>query len=59
MKVAFGLQKSVRAVSSVKIKNAFAGEMELDRVNDISEIAGHGVSAIVDGRRVFAREHSH
>ena len=39
---------------SISLKNAFAGEMELDRVNDISEIAGHGVSAIVDGRRVFA-----
>lgn len=39
---------------SISLKKAFAGEMSLDKVNDITEIAGHGVSAVVDGRKVFA-----
>lgn len=39
---------------SVSLKKAFAEEMSLDKVSDITEIAGHGVSAVVDGRKVFA-----
>lgn len=39
---------------SVSLKNAFGGEMNLDTVHDITEIAGHGVSAVVDGKKVFA-----
>ncbi len=39
---------------SLSLKKAFAEEMSLDRVSDITEIAGHGVSAVVDGRKVFA-----
>lgn len=39
---------------SVSLKNAFGSEMNLDTVHDITEIAGHGVSAVVDGKKVFA-----
>lgn len=39
---------------SVSLKKAFSEEMNLDRVSDITEIAGHGVSAVVDGRKIFA-----
>ena len=39
---------------SVSLKNAFGREIKLDTVHDITEIAGHGVSAVVDGKKVFA-----
>ncbi len=39
---------------SVSLKKAFGKEINLDEVTDIEEIAGHGVSALVDGKRVFA-----
>lgn len=39
---------------SVSLKKAFGKEINLDEVSDIEEIAGHGVSALVDGKRVFA-----
>ena len=39
---------------SVSLKKTYAKEINLDEVSDIEEIAGHGVSALVDGKRVFA-----
>lgn len=39
---------------SVSLKKNYGKEINLDEVNDISEIAGHGVSAVVDGKKVFA-----
>lgn len=39
---------------SVSLKKAFGKEINLDEVTDIEEIAGHGVSALVDGKRVYA-----
>ncbi len=39
---------------SVSLKKNYRKEINLDKVSDIEEIAGHGVSALVDGKRVFA-----
>lgn len=39
---------------SVSLKKNYGKEINIDEVLDIQEIAGHGVSALVDGKRVFA-----
>lgn len=39
---------------SVSLKKNYGKEINIDEVFDIQEIAGHGVSALVDGKRVFA-----
>ncbi|MCM1307608.1 MAG: cadmium-translocating P-type ATPase [Butyrivibrio sp.] len=39
---------------SVSLKNAYAQKIDLQKVSKIEEIAGHGVSAEVDGRSVGA-----
>ncbi len=39
---------------SLSLKNAFGRELNLENVRDITEIAGHGVSTVVDGKTVFA-----
>ena len=39
---------------SISLKNAFGEEINLDNVKDIEETAGHGVSAVVDGHKIFA-----
>ena len=36
------------------LRRALGDEAEADRVTDVQEIPGHGVSALVDGRRVLA-----
>ena len=38
---------------SVSLKKAYGGELKLENVNDIEEVAGHGISAEVFGRRVL------
>ncbi|MDE6853124.1 MAG: cadmium-translocating P-type ATPase, partial [Lachnospiraceae bacterium] len=37
---------------STSIRTAYGGGLETDRVSDVQEIAGNGVIAMVDGRRV-------
>lgn len=39
---------------SVSLKKNYGKKINIDEVSDIQEIAGHGVSALVDGKRVFA-----
>lgn len=39
---------------SQSLKRAYDKEIDRDRVNDITEISGHGISALVDGKRVLA-----
>lgn len=39
---------------SLSLKKAYGEKLLLDRVTDIREVAGHGVCAMVDGRRVNA-----
>lgn len=39
---------------SLSLKKAYEKELELSRVNDIEEMAGHGVRASVDNHTVFA-----
>ncbi len=39
---------------SVSLKKTYGKKINLDEVSDIEEIAGHGVSALIDGKRVFA-----
>lgn len=39
---------------SASLKKNYGKEIDIDEVSDIQEIAGHGVSALVDGKRVFA-----
>lgn len=39
---------------SKSLKNAYGEKIELERVSEIQEIAGHGVAAVVDGRQVYA-----
>lgn len=39
---------------SVSLKKNYGKEINIDKVSDIQEIAGHGVSALVDGKKVFA-----
>ena len=36
------------------LRRALGGEADPDRVTDVQEIPGHGVSALVDGKRVLA-----
>ena len=36
------------------VKQAFGSELLLERVSDATELAGHGVSAVIDGKHVFA-----
>lgn len=39
---------------SLSLKNAYGNKIDADKVSSIEEIAGHGVSAVVDGRKVYA-----
>lgn len=39
---------------SLSLKAAYGAEIDLEKVSEISEIAGHGVSALVMGKRVYA-----
>lgn len=39
---------------SMSLKKAYGNEIDLSLVTDIEEIAGHGISAVVDGKRIFA-----
>lgn len=39
---------------SQSLKNAYGEKLDLERVNQIEEIAGHGVKAVVDGNAVYA-----
>ncbi|MDE6863615.1 MAG: cadmium-translocating P-type ATPase [Eubacterium sp.] len=39
---------------SMSLKKAYGKEIDLSAVTDIEEIAGHGISAVVDGKRIFA-----
>lgn len=39
---------------SLSLKNAYGNKIDADKVSGIEEIAGHGVSAVVDGRKVYA-----
>lgn len=39
---------------SLSLRNAYAKALDLGRVSEIEEIAGHGVSALVDGKKVLA-----
>lgn len=39
---------------SLSLKNAYGNKIDADKVSGIEEIAGRGVSAVVDGRKVYA-----
>lgn len=39
---------------SISLKNAYGSQLDLERVSGIEEIAGHGVAALVDGKKVCA-----
>ena len=39
---------------SLSLKNAYGNKIDADKVSGIEEIAGHGVSAVVDGHEVYA-----
>ena len=39
---------------SLSLKKAYADKLELERVSGIEEVAGHGVKAVVDGKKVVA-----
>ncbi len=39
---------------SMSLKKAYGKEIDLSSVTDIEEIAGHGISAVVEGKRIFA-----
>lgn len=39
---------------SISLKKYFGKEIKRDSVSDIEEVAGHGVSAVVNGHKVFA-----
>lgn len=39
---------------SLSLKKAYGQKLELERVSEIEEIAGHGVKAVVDGKTVLA-----
>ena len=39
---------------SISLKKAYDKKLELERVTGIEEVAGHGVTAVVDGRKVAA-----
>ncbi len=38
---------------SLSLKAAYQGEIDASRISRVNEIAGHGISALVDGRRVL------
>lgn len=42
---------------SVSIKKAYGREIEMNRVKDVKEISGNGVTAIVDGKLIYAGNH--
>lgn len=39
---------------SLSLKKAYADKLELERASGIEEVAGHGVKAVVDGKKVAA-----
>ncbi len=39
---------------SLSLKNAYGNKINANKVSGIEEIAGHGVSAVVDGHKVYA-----
>lgn len=39
---------------SLSLKRAYGKEIDNERISDVEEISGHGVSAIIDGKRIFA-----
>lgn len=39
---------------SLSLKNAYGNKIDANKVSGIEEIAGHGVSAVVDGHKVYA-----
>lgn len=39
---------------SLSLKNAYGNKINANKISGIEEIAGHGVSAFVDGRKVYA-----
>lgn len=39
---------------SLSLKKSYADKLELERVSGIEEVAGHGVKAVVDGKKVAA-----
>ena len=39
---------------SLSLKKAYVDKLELERVSGIEEVAGHGVKAVVDGKKVAA-----
>lgn len=39
---------------SKSLQKAYGKDMDLSRVRDIRELSGHGVSAVIDGHKVFA-----
>lgn len=39
---------------SLSLKNAYGNKIDANKVSSIEEIAGHGVSAVVDGHKVYA-----
>lgn len=39
---------------SMSLKKAYGKEIDLSSVTDIEEIAGHGISAVVEGKRIVA-----
>lgn len=53
-----GLASYVESASnhpiSISLKKYFGKEIKRDSVSDIEEIAGHGVSAVVNGHKVYA-----
>ena len=39
---------------SISLKNAYGKDIDNDKISDVQEIPGHGVSATMDGKRVLA-----
>ncbi len=39
---------------SLSLKKAYGNKIDANKISGIEEIAGHGVSAVVDGRKVYA-----
>ena len=39
---------------SLSIKKAYDGTIDTSRISEVQEIAGHGVQAVIDGRKVLA-----
>jgi Cd2+/Zn2+-exporting ATPase len=42
---------------SMSLKHAFGQDIDNSRISDVEEISGHGVIAVVDGRKVAAGNH--